>query len=88
MVLIIRKIWSDNFLSKRVAKHWHRLPREVVESPSLEVFKSHVNVALSDIGSGHGGMGCWLDLVVLKIFSNLNDSMIYHFLFFCYPFIC
>lgn len=29
----------------------------VVESPSVEVFKSHVDMALRDIVSGHGMMG-------------------------------
>ena len=30
---------------KRVARHWNRLPREAVES---EVFRKHVDVAMTD----------------------------------------
>ncbi|KAK4813351.1 hypothetical protein QYF61_026647 [Mycteria americana] len=34
--------------SPRVVKHWNRLLKEVVESPSLEEFKKRVDVALQD----------------------------------------
>lgn len=35
---------GKNFCTERVVKHWHKLPREVVDSPKLEGFKICVNV--------------------------------------------
>ena len=43
----------------RVVRHWPRLPREVVDAPSLETFKLRLDRALSNLSlltAGGGGV--------------------------------
>jgi len=37
------------FFTVRVVKHWNRLPKEIVEVPSLETFKVKLDGALSNL---------------------------------------
>jgi len=38
-----------NFLTLRVTEHWTSLPREVVDSPSLEIFKTCLDMVLCSL---------------------------------------
>jgi len=45
----LRLNMKKNFVPLRVTEPWPRLPREAVESPSLEIFKTHVDKVLCSL---------------------------------------
>jgi len=59
---------KKHFFAKTVAKPWNRLPREVVDAPSLSVFKRHLNNVLNNLVSFWSALnwsGCWTKMIVV-----------------------
>ena len=61
------------FFTQRVVTHWNRLPKEVVDAPSLEALKARVDVAL-------GSLVWWLATLHIAGGLKLDDH--------CGPFQC
>ena len=53
---------EETFILRKRSNAVAQLPMEVMESPSLEVFRSHTDVALRDVVSGLGGDGLTVGL--------------------------
>ena len=68
-----RQCLRRNLLTTRTVKH--QLPREVVWSPSLEVFKTRQDKALSNPNSSHS-WPCFQQEVAVETLRSLPTSVI------------
>jgi len=54
------------FFTQRVVTHWNRLPKEVVDAPSMDTFKDRLDVAL-------GILVWWLATLHITVVLKLDD---------------
>ena len=57
---------TRKFFTQRVVTHWNRLPKEVVDAPSLEAFTARLDVA-------QGSLVCWLATLHVAEGLKLDD---------------
>jgi len=67
------------FFTMMVVRCWNRLPREVVDAPSLEAFKARLDGALSNLVWWNVSLPPWQggwNWTIYEVLSNPNHSMI------------
>ena len=60
------------FFTQRVVTHWNRLPKEVVDAPSLEAFKARLDVALGSLVWWLATLhiaGGWKEMIIVVLFN-------------------
>jgi len=59
-------MWK-NFFMGRVTEHYNRLPREVVESPSMEIYSRPVWTSTCETYCGVPALAVGLDLLISRV---------------------
>ena len=70
---------AARFFTQRVVTHWNRLPKEVMDAPSLEAFKARLDVALGSLVWWLATLhiaGVWNEMILVVLF-NPGHSMIF-----------
>ena len=67
------------FFTQRVVTHWNRVPKKVVDAPSLEAFKARLDVALGSLGCRLATVhiaGCWNWMIIVVLFNPGHSTSI------------
>ena len=67
------------FFTQRVVMHWNRLPKEVMNAPSLEAFKARLDVALGSLVWWLATLhiaGGWNWMIIVVLFNPGHSAMI------------